>query len=56
MLAVRSLSARIGALDELRLAFRAYIRNAGSRIVMDDQKDAEMVQVTAKRHCFPFFS
>lgn len=44
-LLTRSLSARINSLDALRLAFRAYIRASGSRIVLDEEKDAEMVQV-----------
>ena len=41
-----SLCARINALEALRLAFRSYIRSAGSRIVTDEEKDTEMVQAS----------
>lgn len=40
-----SLCLRINALEALRVAFRNFIRNTGSRIVLDEEKDGELVQV-----------
>lgn len=39
-----SLCLRINALEALRVAFRNFIRNTGSRIVLDEEKDGELVQ------------
>lgn len=38
-----ALAARVGMLDALRLAFREYIKKTGTALVLDQEKDSEMV-------------
>ncbi len=41
---LHTLAARVDALDAVRAAWKAYLQQAGSAIVMDEEKDKEMIK------------